>query len=210
MLLGDLALDALGEQRLGVGGPRIGAGAREVEVLLVLERLRGGAVVGPVGMELAETAGRSRGPRSARRGRPRPRRQVGRGQHGDRGRRDDLHELDAHVPALVAPRAARVPRDLLLLEALPRGRCRRPGSGALDGLDGVSAGLARWASSSRSSQGPPLHVLVPFHVAPRRCRCPKVRLEQDFVSGGTILSRFGPQKRDRSVIRPATALARRR
>ena len=110
MLLRDAALDALGEQRLGVRGGRVGAGVREVEELLVLERLRRRAVVGPVGVELEELLDALEDHDERAQAAGDPGRQAGRGQHRDGGRRDDLHDLDAHVPALVAPGAVRVPR----------------------------------------------------------------------------------------------------
>ena len=58
--------------------------------------------------------------------------------------------------------------------------------------------------------GPPSSCARPFPRRPPADRCPKVRLTTDFVSGSTILSRFGASKRDRTFNSPATALARRR
>src|SRR6188472_2439839 len=79
----------------------------------------------------------------------------------------------------------------------------------LAGLEAVSGGAMGVVVALIA--GPPLSCARPFHVAPRRAdRCPKVRLTTDFVSARTILSRFGPPKRDRTFNSPATALARRR
>ena len=108
---------------------------------------------------------------------PRPpatqRRQAGRREHRDGGGRHDLHELDAHVPALVAPGAARVPADLLL-EALPRGRRRR-----LDGCARRPGGRQRRLRDGRRRRAHPRTRLFMCSSFPRRPpadRSPKVRL----------------------------------
>ena len=54
MLLGNKPLDPLGEQRLWPLGPRVRTGGREIEELLVLERLARRAVGDPVLLKLKQ------------------------------------------------------------------------------------------------------------------------------------------------------------
>ena len=81
--------------------------------------------------------------------------------------------------------------------------------GAPVGLEEDSAGWAMGVVVALIA-GPPTSCARLFPRRPPADRSPKVRLTTDFVSARTILSRFGPRKRDRTFNLAATALARRR
>src|SRR3954452_4752011 len=100
VLLGDEALDALGEPRLRILDPGIRPGAGGEEELLVLEALAGRAIGGPVLLVLLELleSFEDHDQRAGAADQPCRRRYAGR--HGDRRREDELADLQALEPAL--------------------------------------------------------------------------------------------------------------
>ena len=207
MLLRDAALDALGEQRLGLRSGRVGARVREVQELLVLERLRRRAVVGPVGVELEELLDALRTTIDAPR---EPATQVGRLVAASTGIAA-AETICTILMRMYQRLLRRAPCEYQRICSSRRCHEADDGAslGALPDLGEDSAGWAMGVVVALTAE-PASSCARLFSRRPPADRSQKVRLATDFVSRCTILSRFGPPKRDRSAISPATAPSRRR